>query len=273
MSVFVDNVSAPELMPAFDANLVEFWATYGRAPNYEAYEREDIVRCMTDVPFPLFNGVYYTQLNHDAVATEIEKLKAAVQRWQMAAFWWVGPSSKPHDLSTRLEQAGLAQAGYVTNMVVNLNDLDTDTPLPPEFSLQVVEDKETLDTWAHVVAIGSELPPNANEPLRVLEQAVGIRPKHLSRRYIGYVNDVPVATSVLVLHAGVAGIYAVSTLEAYRQRGIGAAMTRLPLLDAHVLGYQVGTLQATQMGEPIYRRLGFHDIGRIDLYLLAPEAR
>ncbi|MEM8531977.1 MAG: GNAT family N-acetyltransferase [Chloroflexota bacterium] len=270
MSAIVTTTAAPELMPAFDANLVEFWATYGRAPNYEAHERNDMVKCMTGVPFPLFNGVYYAQLTQDAVAREIAELKTDVHRMQMPSFWWVGPDSKPDDLSNHLKQAGFVPAGSMTNMVVDLNTLDANTPLPPEFSIRIVEDTDTLDTWAHVVAVGSELPPNANEPLRVLEQAVGIRPKHLSRRYIGYVNDVPVATSVLVLHAGIAGMYAVSTLEAYRQRGIGAAMTRLPLLDARAMGYQVGILQATQMGEPVYRRLGFQDIGQINLYLLAP---
>jgi len=70
-----------------------------------------------------------------------------------------------------------------------------------------------------------------------------------------------------VLHAGVAGIFAVSTLPEARGRGIGTALTVAPLVDAREAGYRVGTLQASDMGYPIYRKLGFQDVCQYNLYI------
>ncbi len=70
-----------------------------------------------------------------------------------------------------------------------------------------------------------------------------------------------------MLHSGVAGIYAVATLPPARRRGIGAALTRLPLLEAHAEGYAIGILQSSELGHPVYRRLGFRDVCTFHLYV------
>jgi predicted acetyltransferase len=73
-----------------------------------------------------------------------------------------------------------------------------------------------------------------------------------------------------VLEPGVAGIYAVATLPQARRQGIGTWMTTLPLLEAKEMGYRVGVLQASSMGHPIYRRLGFADVCTYRQYVQRP---
>ncbi|MFN8468676.1 MAG: GNAT family N-acetyltransferase, partial [Caldilineaceae bacterium] len=104
--------------------------------------------------------------------------------------------------------------------------------------------------------------------VKKVERDIGLQPANGLRRYVGYLNGVPVAASGLVLQAGVAGIFAVATLPHARGKGIGGAMTRVPLLDARAEGYAVGTLQASEMGYPVYKRLGFETVCGIELYLL-----
>jgi predicted acetyltransferase len=64
-----------------------------------------------------------------------------------------------------------------------------------------------------------------------------------------------------------AGIFAVATMPAARNQGIGGLMTVTALQEARQLGYRVGVLQASDMGYPVYKRIGFRDVCTYRLYL------
>jgi GNAT superfamily N-acetyltransferase len=61
-------------------------------------------------------------------------------------------------------------------------------------------------------------------------------------------------------------MYFVCTVEPARRRGIGTAITLAALREAWDLGYTVGVLGSSEMGYPVYRRLGFVEYCRIGLY-------
>jgi predicted acetyltransferase len=56
------------------------------------------------------------------------------------------------------------------------------------------------------------------------------------------------------------------SVEAYRRRGVGTAMTLRPLLDARDSGLRTGVLQAAAEGVSIYARIGFKPFGHIAEY-------
>ena len=91
------------------------------------------------------------------------------------------------------------------------------------------------------------------------------------RAYVGYLEGIPVATSELTVAGGVVGLYNVSTLEAYRRRGFGSAMTLWPLVEAAREGHGTAILQASAAGVGVYRRLGFEPFG--DITEFKPAAR
>lgn len=73
-----------------------------------------------------------------------------------------------------------------------------------------------------------------------------------------------VAATAMALHTGeVAGIYWVGTLPEARGAGLAAACTAAVSNLALERGARGVTLQATHMGEPTYRRLGFREYGRM----------
>jgi predicted GNAT family acetyltransferase len=58
----------------------------------------------------------------------------------------------------------------------------------------------------------------------------------------------------------------VATLKEWRGKGLGAAVTLQPLLDAREQGYRVGVLEASDMGNKVYQRLGFKEICQMNRY-------
>jgi len=79
-----------------------------------------------------------------------------------------------------------------------------------------------------------------------------------------------VATSMLYLADGLAGIYCVSTLAEERQKGLGAHATAEALRVARQLGFRVGVLQSSEAGHPVYLGLGFGDHASIPMLIRMP---
>ena len=65
---------------------------------------------------------------------------------------------------------------------------------------------------------------------------------------------------------GIVGLYNISTLESFRRRGIGTALTLQPLLDARESGFRTATLQVAAAGVSIYAHIGFTPFGDITEY-------
>lgn len=73
----------------------------------------------------------------------------------------------------------------------------------------------------------------------------------------GYIDGRCVATSQLYATARVAGVYNVTCDPQDRGRGIGEAMTWHAVSEGARIGCIVASLQASEMGAPVYARMGF----------------
>ena len=268
MATNIVTLASPHLLEALESNMVAFWKAYGYPAGRRLDERADRLCFMTGIPEPLFNAVLCAHLAPDTVETAVEEIRRDAAQRNAPLFWWLTPSTTPPELGDTLVKHGFLHAGTVPGMAVELARLDTNLALPRDLTIKVVEDNAALDVWASIAAVGTGFAPLVADMVRALEKDVGLQPANGLRRYVGYLGGVPVAVSGLVLHAGVAGIFAVATLPEARKQGIGAAMTLIPLLDALAEGYKVGTLQASEMGYPVYKRLGFETVCGIGLYLL-----
>ena len=223
------------------------------------------LRLITGEPHPFGNFVC---LNHpvDAPTT-----RAAIDPLQHcnapAAVFITGPV--PDAVLTVLADAGFERHGGMPTMAIDIDTL-APTALPAGCTIERVSDAAQRDAWADVFARGYEL------PLRVgAAFAGGIDSDHKPDAPVQYFwikkDGVPVCTSLVYLHEGVAGIYGVATVPDQRGKGLGAHATAEPLRIARALGYRVGVLQASEVGAPVYTRIGFQTFGEIPLYIRMPS--
>ena len=189
--------------------------------------------------------------------------------------WWVGPSDTPPDLRSRLAAAGLTLEGTAPAMAADLADIPLDEAAPDGLEIVPVTDAATLDEFLLIIE-ADWVDWTGGEPTAVQQRTLAawrtqIPPKlahePVPLRWIGRADGRVVATSRIAIGAGVAGLYAISTLSAYRGRGFGRAMTIAALRAARSIGYRIAVLQASDLGYGVYRRLGFRELFQYDVYI------
>lgn len=268
MNDFLQDLSTSSLITAIEENLFFAISTSRHWSRAEFHDDAEIKWSMTDIPFPLFNSIWKAQLPPERIDTTIRTLIAQAKSRKVPLLWWMGPSTQPNDLARHLERYGFTSDGQIPGMAVNLTTLNENLPIPTGLIIQRVEDHKILKQWNQVFAAGFGLPDFAADAFYDYMCAIDL---DTTPAYIGWLDNQPVATSLLVLAGGIAGIYNVATLPRVRRQGIGAIMTLTPLREARNRGCRVGILQASQMGVGVYRTLGFQEYCKISQYVWSPD--
>lgn len=255
------EASDAQLALAVQDNLFALFRAMAALPDAELHETPALAYHHAFPTSPMFKGVWRTRLTPDTADASIADTLAWFQaRGAPYVFWWTGPGDEPTDLPDRLQAHGFA-ANIVGDPGMAL-DLDTlaEPSLPPGLTIARAADRRTLEDWRDVFVAAYEVPPFAGQAW--VDATLSLGPEAAPwQLYVGYLDGEPVATNILFGGAGVASVYGVGTLPAARGRGVGGAITLWPLVEARARGYRYAVLFATEMGHPVYRRLGFRDVG------------
>jgi GNAT superfamily N-acetyltransferase len=226
--------------------------------------------CLTGVPDPFLNVVFRTRLPSADADELIDATLAHFRARQVErCTWWAEPESVCPNLRAYLTSHGLKFEEGGTGMAVDLSALPAEVPHPVGLTIQPVEDEAALRSWAQVMRLGFRLPERGEQ--RLYELFAGLGGTGRLQSYLASLNGRPVGTAQVFLGAGVAGVYQVTCLPDARGQGIGAAVTLAPLREARHKGYCISILQASRLGYPVYRRLGFRDYGKLNVYLWENE--
>jgi GNAT superfamily N-acetyltransferase len=123
----------------------------------------------------------------------------------------------------------------------------------------------TMDRFYVVNAQAFDLPPALAGLVRDLTPPEVVDDPDI-RLFGGYLDGEPVACSFAIRSSSVVGVYAVGTTQAARHRGIATAMTWAAVAAGQAWGCVAATLQASEMGEPVYRAMGFETAARYVTY-------
>jgi ribosomal protein S18 acetylase RimI-like enzyme len=154
-------------------------------------------------------------------------------------------------------------------MALDLERWVPDDEPPAGVTIAPVVDAEGLDRWRDVQQRGLALDDVGTEAWFTAHRRPGFAPDLPLRNWVASLDGEPVAAAALFVGAGVAGIYNVCTVPEARGRGIGRAVTAAALDDAVDRGLRLAVLGSSDMGYPVYRRLGFRDVSRLRSYATA----
>jgi GNAT superfamily N-acetyltransferase len=273
---FVRDVSQESLARANETHLREGFALCVDIWGGEVSNAPDLRWAASRVPSDELNRVTFAQLAPETLDTRIDWVIERAQALGVPFQWNIGPSTHPTDLGAHLLRHGLSDAGEEPAMGVALAGLPGKLPVLEGVTIERVHDRAGAAQWARTVSLGFGAPtPEDAEPLVACVTRGAFDDAFdddaVASYYLARLDGEPVASAGLALAAGIAGVFAVATFPLARRRGLGAAVTLAALLDARARGYAVGVLQASEMGYPVYKRLGFTEQFRYHNYVWRPE--
>lgn len=215
----------------------------------DVFERDGVLIARSGAPEEWWNIVFIMRkldAPHDAIASAVRYFDDHGQPFIVRIRGGIDPEAE-----RVCESMGISYADTIPGMT--LYPLP-ETPEPsPDLDIRPVDDRQSLDD---LIAITAEAYGLTEEGLR---RTVPLRLMHDDRwhSYVGYIDGEPATSATLQLTGEIAGVSFVGTRDDYRRRGLGEAMTWHAVREGAKRGCTIAALQASEMGLPIYERMGF----------------
>jgi len=173
--------------------------------------------------------------------------------------WARSGVAEDEELISAAEAAGLQNVYEMPEMIL----ADRPAALLPAAGVELrrLSSAEDADDYWRIAAAAYRdigFPPEVFSFYRGLEELAA--PGGDAAAFLADLDGAPVAIAMTIVSHGVAGIYWVGSLAEARGRGIGRAVTAAATGTGFELGAGLASLQASPMGEPIYRAMGYERI-------------
>lgn len=253
-------------------NLLEFARENARwAKRHTVVDEEGVLLFAGDTDFPAFsNGVFRTDDRADPDGV-LGRARDFFHPRGRGFSLWVRDLEVDTDLTRAAQAAAYGKLFDYPQMICRQRLEERAAPHGVE--IRRVTDAEAFGEFAYINAQAYTV---YGSPAEATASNFGRPDTFLSPHnagFVAYLDNEPVGAAMTMLTHGIAGIFWVGTLEAARGRGIAEACTRVATNWGFDMGAPNVQLQASPMGEPIYRRMGYEDLYRYDFWLCpGPEA-
>lgn len=180
------------------------------------------------------------------------------------ALWVRGGEPVDRDLELAAEAGGLQAVYEMPEMV--LGGRVEGRPAPEGVELaRVASESDAADYWRVATEAYASIgfPP---EIFAFYDDPQGLWGENVVA-FLARADGRPAGIAMTIVSHGVAGIYWVGCTENVRGRGLGWAVTTAAVNAGFDLGAASASLQASPMGESLYRAMGFETICDYKLYL------
>jgi len=260
MKNHLKEINSESINYYIEKNLDDFYTKSSKYPNFIS-QIEDKINWVLARNADWPDCIFRTNFENLNLKKEILTVKKLIRKGKVPNGWTVGPLTKPKNLGSLLVKYGFSNVYHQAGMAVELKGIENIEINKNDLIIEKVENEESLIQWSNVVSkvFGIKIDFDYLKFICSQEEV------HF---YLGKIKGNPVSTLMLYLSSGVAGLHAVSTSPENRSKGFGLAISRSALIDAFNMGYYVGVLQASSLGEIIYRKLGFQKYCDINSYAL-----
>jgi ribosomal protein S18 acetylase RimI-like enzyme len=258
MSQKLTDFSPDALVRANRANLYELFRYFERSPYMEFTRGSRFARWSSPFQYAWFNGLLCERDATPADSALIEDSLAYYRaRDTHEISFWLEDGVNLAGWQSLLEPRGFRLVQGPPGMSVDLELLNEAGSLPDGAYIKPVHDEQGVQDCAEVLIHGYGFPVEWKSLAADFVRGLGLEAEAPLRSYVAYWDGKPVSTAAGLFGQQVVGIFNVATLPEARGKGFGGALTSAPLLEARAMGYRVGTLQSSEQGFPIYKKLGF----------------
>ena len=244
MSSVLDDYSDPPVSAAIEQNNIDLFLFAADKGRKTILREEDFTGIIGKPWWP--NYLLEPRFREETLENRIHRIREEIEQRKLPPVLKFGPKGEPKSLRTHLLSNGfVAMDRNPPGMAMRLDAVKEEHPAPDDLRIERVSDDKGLLEWLSFFSIFEF------EMFKVLIQLPVVK------LYVGRIDGEPVGASMMFLSSGVAGLYQVEVPPEHRRQGIGTAMTLAPMEDARQAGYKIAVLQASKMGEPVYRRIGF----------------
>jgi len=228
------------------------------APGVELHDDPDIV-WVVHPGSAWSNAGVMIRLAAKTAAARLDVLVGRYRQHQRGMGLWVTAAATPETLPQLLRDRGLRCRKHFPAMLRDLSSPVDVHRLPIGITIRPVEDPEQFQVpHPFIGPLTTPLRRAAFQTWSSLLRLTGNRCHAL----VAWCGDVAVGATMTFLGSECAGLHGVDVLEAYRGRGIGAALVDHSSRWAAERGASRIVLLATGMGEGVYRRCGFEEVAR-----------
>jgi len=227
----------------------------------EVAERDGVLLFATGSDFPIIaNGAFRLDPAvpaADVIATADAWFSERGRGWSLGTTDWSGADE---DLRAAAVVAGLVPTIDMPGMVCD--ERLTDASPPDGIEVRVLSTE--AETAAFIAMCdGAYTSVGLPEGVFPAMSVPPLRTAPANEVTVGaFDGDALVSGAQVMFSHGIAGVYAVGTSEAARGRGLAELVTRTVTNLAFDRGAPFVTLQASPMGDPIYRRMGYREVYR-----------
>lgn len=250
-------------MQASEFNLIDFAKTYGQVADGEYFESQNIKWSYTGSK--ILNRTFDLNSDEQEVDSLIQKVIQEFKKRKAPFIWIVGPSTIPQNVGENLIRNGFELRYIWSGMEASIKDIKTHEDYD-EIIIKEVEDENQIREYITVANKGLSLGFDINDAFQIVFQQKENNKSSLSY-FLAYYNDCAVSSAAVYIDKNnVAGLYYVATLPEYRRKGFASQLL------FHIMGYIQGkgcqrvVLHASEMGEPLYRKMGFDKLCEYRVY-------